>query len=191
MLSRLALLSLVLVAACAQGESGGDVDARGVDAVPTDAAPTTDAASTSTDAASGVGPDTCVQAMDLTAAAMTGPGATVTGDTTGYADDVRFADSACTGFLPDGPDAIYSVTVNAGVTITAVATPTPLPTSWDISLELVQPCAAVPTCLDGSDVISGAETVTYTTTAQGTYFIVVDGYNPGVDGPFSLNVRVQ
>jgi hypothetical protein len=114
-------------------------------------------------------------------------GTTVTGDTTGYADDVRPA-SACTGFLPDGPDAIYSVTVNAGVTITAVATPT---TGWDISLELVQPCTATPTCLDGSDVISGAETVTYTTTAQGTYFIVVDGYNPGVAGPFSLNVRLQ
>jgi hypothetical protein len=204
MLYRAVAVSLVLVAACAQGSSGGDeVDARATDAkedlvdssMP-DGPQTTDARlidapqtpiDAGIDAPPGSAPDTCVQAQDITAAAMVAGGTTMTGDTTNYADDVRPA-STCTGFLPDGPDAIYSVTVNAGVTITAVATPT---TSWDISLELVQPCAATPTCLAGSDVISGAETVTYTTTAQGTYFIVVDGYNPGVAGPFSLNVRLQ
>ena len=204
MLSRVAAVSLVVLAACAQGSSGGDeVDARGIDAkqdlvdAATSDAPGTIDASSNIDAASnvdagidappGAAPDTCAQTQDITAGAMLVNGITLTGDTTGYADDVRPA-SACTGFLPDGPDAIYSVTVNAGVTITAVATPT---TGWDISLELVQPCAATPTCLDGSDVISGAETVMYTTTAQGTFYIVVDGYNPGVAGPFSLNVRVQ
>lgn len=198
---------MVLLAACAQGTGGGDGD--DIDAPPTiDAkldnidAPTVDAPpgaidaridappsaiDAGIDAPPGAAPDTCVQALDVTAAAMVAGGTTVTGDTTGYVDDVRPA-STCTGFLPDGPDAIYSVTVNAGVTITAVATPT---TGWDISLELVQPCAATPTCLDGSDVITGPETVMFTTTAQGTYYIVVDGYNPGVAGPFSLNVRVQ
>lgn len=211
MLLRIALVSLVSlvgVASCAQGTSGGDGDDDGVDAPGADAkvdlvdAPAVDAPPGAIDAAvdappgaidggidapPGAAPDTCAQALDVTAGAMQAGGITVTGDTTGYADDVRPA-SSCTGFLPDGPDAIYSVTVNAGVTITAVATPT---TGWDISLELVQPCSATPTCLDGSDAISGPETVTYTTTAQGTYFIVVDGYNPGVAGPFSLNVRLQ
>lgn len=198
---------MVLLAACAQGTSGGDgddvdastaidakldnIDAPSVDAPPgsidaaVDAPPS--AIDAGIDAPPGAAPDTCAQAQDITAGAMMTNGITVTGDTTGYADDVRPA-STCTGFLPDGPDAIYSVTVNAGVTITAVATPT---TGWDISLELVQPCAATPTCLDGSDVITGPETVMFTTTAQGTYYIVVDGYNPGVAGPFSLNVRVQ
>ncbi len=197
MLSRVSTVLLVVLAACAQGSSGDEVDGRAVDAKQdlidapgVDAASTIDAATSidaSVDAASGAVPDTCAQAQDVTAGAMVAGGITVTGDTTGYADDVRPA-SACTGFLPDGPDAIYSVTVNAGVTITAVATPT---TGWDISLELVQPCTATPTCLDGSDAISGPETVMFTTTAQGTYFIVVDGYNPGVAGPYSLNVRVQ
>lgn len=206
MLFRAAAVSLVVFAACAQGQGGGDgddvdaraidakqdlVDAPNVDAPPgaidaaVDAPPS--AIDAGIDAPPGAAPDTCAQAQDVTAGAMMAGGITVTGDTTGYADDVRPA-SSCTGFLPDGPDAIYSVTVNAGVTITAVATPT---TGWDISLELVQPCTATPTCLDGSDVITGPETVMFTTTAQGTYYIVVDGYNPGVAGPFSLNVRVQ
>jgi hypothetical protein len=196
MLYRVAVVSLVFAAACAQGTGGEDeIDARATDGASVDVPQsTTDARidgpmpiDAAIDAPSGAVPDTCAQAQDITAGAMMAGGVTITGDTTGYIDDVR-PDSACTGFLPDGPDAIFSVTVNAGVTITAVATPT---TSWDISLELVQPCAATPTCLDGSDVISGPETVTYTTTAQGTYFVVVDGYNPGVAGPYSLNVRVQ
>lgn len=207
MMYRVAAVSLVLLAACAQGENGGGdnvdapvaIDAKvdNVDAPPTIDAPpgAIDAAidappsavDAGIDAPPGAAPDTCAQALDVTAGAMQANGVTMMGDTTGYADDVRPA-SSCTGFLPDGPDAIYSVTVNAGVTITAVATPT---TGWDISLELVQPCTATPTCLDGSDAITGPETVMFTTTAQGTYFIVVDGYNPGVAGPFSVNIRVQ
>ncbi|MBZ0236082.1 MAG: hypothetical protein K8M05_27385, partial [Deltaproteobacteria bacterium] len=138
------------------------------------------------DAPPGAVPDTCAQALDITAGAMQAGGITVTGNTTGLIDDVR--PPSCTGFLPDGPDAIYSVTVNAGVTITAVATPT---TSWDISLELVQPCSLMPTCHDGSDVISGPETVMFTTATQGTYYIVVDSWDAAVAGPYSLNVRVQ
>ena len=124
---RVAAVALVLLAACAQGSSGGDddvdahtdakqdlVDAPGPDASGTDAR--TDAQGpidASVDAPSGVGPDTCAQAEDITAGAMMQNGITVTGNTTGYADDVRPASTGCTGFLPDGPDAIYSVTVNA------------------------------------------------------------------------------
>ncbi|MBE7452385.1 MAG: hypothetical protein HS111_26940 [Kofleriaceae bacterium] len=200
---RLLAIGLVLATACAQGQGGDAVDAVApdgkedvVDGPPAvdgpradagpDAGPATDA---SVDAPAGTGPDTCAQAQDLTAAAMNAGGVTVTGDTTGYADDIR-PPSSCTGYLPDGPDAIYAVTVAAGVTITATATPTP--TTWDISLELVQPCTLTPTCLAGADAsISGPETLTYTTTAAGTYYVVVDGYNPGVQGPYALNVRLQ
>jgi hypothetical protein len=207
MLYRVGAVSLVLVAACAQGSGDGDeVDARATDAkedlidssMPDGSqsidarvdAPTTPI-DAGIDAPPGAAPDTCVQAQDITAAAMVAGGTTVTGDTTGYADDVRPASGAtCTNFIPDGPDAIYSITVNAGVTITAVATPT---TSWDISLELVQPCTLTPSCVAGEDSGFGGdpETMVYTTTAQGTYYIAVDGFNPGIAGPFSLNVRIQ
>lgn len=204
MQSRVAALTFALVAACAQGQSSGDgdeVDARDVDAKQdlvdastVDAPPSAidappGAIDAGVDAPPGAGPDTCAQAQDLTAAAMMAGGTTVTGNTVGYADDVSLP-STCTNYSTDGPDAIYSVTVNAGAVITAVATPT---TNWDISLEIVQPCALMPTCIAGRDVGFGGdpETITYTAAAQGTYFIVVDGFNPGIAGPYSLNVRVQ
>ena len=90
----------------------------------------------------------------------------------------------------DGPDAIYSVTLATGETVTATATPT---TSWDISLELVTACVYSATCAAGSDsAFEGSpESVTYTATAAGTFFIAVDGYNPGVAGPFTLSVHIQ
>ena len=95
----------------------------------------------------------------------------------------------CTGYVPDGPDHIYMVTLNAGQMVTATATPT---SSWDISLELVTPCSTSPACLAGSDaVITGAETASFTATAATTVYVVVDGYNPGVAGPYSLLVRIQ
>jgi hypothetical protein len=134
-------------------------------------------------------PDTCAQAQNLTAAAAMGTGTTVTGNTTGAADDVSSPTGTCTGYTPDGPDHVYVVTLNAGQRVTATATPT---SSWDISLELVTPCSASPTCLAGSDSsISGAETATYLATATTTVYVVVDGYNPGVAGPYSLLVRIQ
>jgi hypothetical protein len=38
---------------------------------------------------------------------------------------------------------------------------------------------------------SGAETASFTATAATTVYVVVDGYNPGVAGPYSLLVRIQ
>ena len=167
------------------------VDALPVDALPVDAPVTVDAPTTidaSTIDAGTTVPDTCAQARDLTAAATGGTGVTVTGDTTGAADDIRPA-SACTGYLPDGPDHVYVVNLTAGQTVTATATAT---TAWDISLELVTPCTLTPTCLAGADSgTTGGETAMYTATAATTVFIAVDGYNPGVQGPYSLLVRIQ
>ncbi|MCA9680532.1 MAG: hypothetical protein H6709_09395 [Kofleriaceae bacterium] len=165
---------------------GATIDATPIDATPIDATPID---AMPIDGMVGGPTDTCAQAQDLTAAANMAGGVTVVGDTTGYADDVNPA-SSCTGYAPDGPDSIYVVTLTAGQTVTATATPT---TSWDISLELVTPCATTPTCLDGADSgLSGAaETATYTAGAAQTVYVVVDGYNPGVAGPYSLLVQVQ
>lgn len=203
-------LALIPIVGCASGQSSGDdddVDARVIDATAIDTPGTvTDAAAVDApavvvDAAVDAAPiidapvdgmttgavDTCAQALDLTTAAMAAGGTTVTGDTTGYANNVEPA-TACTGYGNDGPDAIYQVTVPAGRIITASMT-----TSWDGAVEIVQPCAMVPTCLDGTDSATGAgtEIATFTTTAAGTYFIVVDSYLPSVYGAYSLNVRVQ
>ena len=208
-----AALALIPIVGCASGQSTGDdddVDARVIDAATIDSpgvevdaaaidAPATDAGAVDapTDAAVPIDApvdgmttgavDTCAQALDVSTAAMAAGGTTVTGDTTTYANNVEPA-TACTGYGNDGPDAIYQVTVPAGRVITAALT-----TSWDAAIEIVQPCAMVPTCLDGTDgtVGAGTETATFTTTAAGTYFIVVDSYLPTVYGTYSLNVRVQ
>lgn len=184
------------LAACATADTGAldapksdDDDAR-VDAPPgaIDAPLGTIDAALPIDAAMAGNPDTCTQANDLTAAAM-GAGTTVSGNTTGYADDVA-TPSACTGYTSDGPDAIYAVNLTAGQVLTATATPT---SPWDISLELVMPCTITPTCLDGADSGFGGdpEIASYTATSAVTVFVVVDGYNPGVAGAYSLNVRIQ
>ncbi len=203
-MSRAPLL-LVALAGCATGHDGGSdqpPDARigtSIDAaMPADApdlvaidAMEPDAMDevTPPDAMGPTGPvDTCAQAQNLTTGALTVPGATVTGDTTGYVDNVQ-PPSSCTGYLPDGPDAVYFVNATAGQTISATVTPN----GWDVSIYIIGACVMVPTCLDGADQFTGgtAETATYLVPTAGTYHVVVDGWNPGVEGAYSLNVRVQ
>ena len=79
--------------------------------------------------------------------AAAGAGTTVYGDTTAYVDDLHPA-STCTGYEPDGPDAVYTVTAAVGQTITA----TVAPEAWDISLYVTSDCVLVPACLSGADV---------------------------------------
>jgi hypothetical protein len=163
------------------------IDAADIDAIPIDAPPPPIDAMP-IDGATGGPPDTCAQALDLTAGALGPTGITVPGDTTGYADDVR-PSGTCTGYLPDGPDAIFYVNATAGQQITATVTPA----GWDISIYVTQTCTLDPACLTGADTgLSGTpETVSYTAATAGTYYVVVDGWNPGVQGAYSLNVRLQ
>lgn len=191
-----AVLLLVVLAACASGteDPAEKPDARAVpDAPPPpdaepgspDAVPPPDAMTTPSGMV-----DTCAEALDLTAAATGAGGTTVTGDTTGYVNDVQ-PDSSCTGYTPDGPDAIYVVTATAGQVLTATVTPTP--TAWDVSIYVTQGCTLTPTCLAGADVDAGGgpESVTHTVAANGAYHVVVDGWNPGVEGPYSLHVTLE
>lgn len=130
--------------------------------------------------------DTCASAVDITAAAMMGNGATINGNLTGFANDIQPA-AACTGYNNDGPDAVYVLSnLTAGRMITAtVSAPT-----WDSAVEIVQPCTLTPTCLVGRDA-GDPESVTYTTTAAGTFYVIVDSWDPGAYGPYTLTVRVQ
>ena len=165
----------------APGTPDADVDAAiTADAMPPDALPDAGVVTAA--------PDTCAQALDITAAAHAAGGAQYTGDTTGYADDVE--PDGCTGYTPDGPDAIYIVTLAQNETLTATATPT---TSWDISLELASNCVHAATCVVGSDsgFAGDPESITYVATTAGTFYLAVDGFNPGVAGPFTLSVHIQ
>ncbi len=165
-------LAACLAAACAQGQATADaaldapIDAPGSDGRPP-------------------GNDICAGAEDVTAAAHASGGATITGDLTGYHNDVQPA-QACTGFVNDGPDAIYEVTVAAGKTLTATLTPQ----GWDGAVEIVQPCTLMPICLAGSDGAS-PEVATYVASASATLYVVVDSFDATAFGAYTLNVRVQ
>jgi hypothetical protein len=191
---------LILLSACASGTSddpGDHPDARvvvdppdanelAIDAMPDPP----DAMLDPPDAmmTTGGAVDTCAQGLDITAGASAAGGTTVTGDVTGYANDLEPA-SSCTGYDPDGPDAVYFVTATAGQTITAAVT-----ASWDISIFVTQTCVMVPTCLIGADSSTGSpetESVTWPVTANGTYYVIVESWDAGAFGPYSLHVALQ
>jgi hypothetical protein len=196
------LAALVALAACASAREGDPLDAETkIDAGPRpdagpepdafvipDAAPGTPDATPIPDAAPVGPPDTCATANALTAGATMPGGTTVTGDNTGYANDTQ-PSSSCTGYTPDGPDAVYRVTVAAGDVITAIVTPT----AWDASIFISSTCEFAAACILGADGSAGdgAESVAVTASTAGTYFVVVESWDPGAFGPYSLRVTVQ
>ncbi|HEY5951278.1 MAG TPA: hypothetical protein VIV40_37555 [Kofleriaceae bacterium] len=141
--------------------------------------------------------DTCA---DATAAAfMLTVGTPVTGSTAGaHRDYSAGLDSqTCTGYLQPGPDVVYSVNLTMGTAYTI--TLSGLDPAYDGGVSLVGPgaatlCDAAPitTCVAGADdkFDGQTETFTYTPTADGTYFLIVDGYSAEDGGAFTLNVTM-
>lgn len=194
---RAGLLAVSLLAACAAGRPGDGGDGTAADAAPgrVDAAPgqVVDAepgaradATPATPDAMLAAPDTCAAARDLTDAAGAAGGATVTGDTTGYANDTQ-PPGSCTGFTPDGPDAIYAVDAVAGETIVASVASA----GWDVSLFIAATCAFDAACLIGADSGGATEAVQWTVAATGTYYVVVESWDPGAFGAYTLSVELQ
>lgn len=134
--------------------------------------------------------DTCAQVIDLTAGAVTPGGATTFGDTTGYVDDL-LPPTTCASYNHDGPDAMYRVDAAAGQTI--AATVTPEDSGFDIAIYIVSDCNDANSCLIESDAAlsGGAESVSYPVPTTGTYYVIVDSWDPGELGCFTLNVTVQ
>ena len=133
--------------------------------------------------------DQCSQAIDLTAAAAQPAGATVYGDTTGYASDLNPAIIAtCTGAPNPGPDAIYRVDAPAGTQVVLELAPV----DWDGAVYLLDGCAAAASCLGGEDGmgIGALDMAMITVTAADTYFIVVDSQATARAGCYTLRVRI-
>ncbi|MFU8804212.1 MAG: hypothetical protein ACNA8W_10415, partial [Bradymonadaceae bacterium] len=118
-------------------------------------------------------------------------GGTFSGDFATLTDQVSPPFGGCTGFDAPGPEAMYSVELQAGQTLTA--TLSNVDESVDLSLYLTGSCLeAATTCLTGSDVYgAAAETITYTATSDETVFIVADSYTENATGKFELDVLVQ
>jgi len=190
---RLASLLVTSAALTACASAGDSVDAKldpvdgpekAIDAPQLIDAPQAIDAPMSIDAPINVTPDTCAQAQNVTTGALVAGGITLTGNTTGYANDIQPTNN-CSGFIADGPDAIYLINVTAGQVITATLT-----TAWDSSIELTSNCTLAAACLVGQD-NGDPETFTYTAPAAATLYVIVDSWDPGAFGAYSLNVRIQ
>jgi hypothetical protein len=133
--------------------------------------------------------DRCSGAIDVTAAAIQPAGATVYGDTTGYANDLSPAIIAtCTGAPNPGPDAIYRVDAPAGAQIMLEL----VPEDWDGAVYLLDGCAAAASCLGGGDGmgVGTIETATISAPSARTYYVVVDSQATTRAGCFTLRVRL-
>ncbi|MBP9204852.1 MAG: hypothetical protein KBG28_12855 [Kofleriaceae bacterium] len=133
--------------------------------------------------------DRCAAAIDLSAAARAAGGATVYGDTTGYAGD--FAPvvlPGCTGSVAPGPDAVYRLDLQAGDQLDL----TLAPELHDGAVYLLAACGAAATCVGGADTFGpGAiDEVSLTISTTTTYYLVVDASIVTAAGCFTLTVRV-
>lgn len=127
--------------------------------------------------------DTCGQARDLTPAANQQGGATVYGNTTGYANDLTPSMLPnCTTSPEPGPDAIWRVTLTAGQSLSV----TFAPDGWSGDVYITNACTSTATCVGGGAMFTP---VTVTPTA-GTYYIIVDSRSAGASGCFALDVTI-
>ena len=99
----------------------------------------------------------------------------------------------CTDYEAVGPEVVYSVTLTAGQTITATVSATDT-NNQDTSIYLITDCAAIGTsCVAGDDAFGTDDSLTYTSIAGGTYYVVVDNYDTVInsDPTFALTVTIQ
>lgn len=133
--------------------------------------------------------DTCASAIPLAAGRTTG---TTRGATNDYSH-VRGA-GGCIDVEEDAPDVVYSVALTAGQRLTVTGT-----AAHNIALYLIGPgapsvCDATSTaCVAGVEVTGTgeAETLTYTATEAGTYYLVVDAFFAELIGTHELDVTLE
>ena len=103
--------------------------------------------------------------------------------------------SGCTNATQPGADVVYKVTLTASTAYTINLTG--LSSTFDGSLSLVGPGAAtlcdaspITTCVKGADAGGQGvnETLTFTPTTGGEYFIIVDSKEAAGKGTFSIAV---
>ncbi len=123
--------------------------------------------------------DTCDGAIALTRCSS----GTESGDLTWAINDYTTAGSSgCTGYQALAKDVVYVANLLAGDILHLVYT-TP---SHDGSLYVITDCAnSAGSCVIGED-DPEPETITWTATADGTYYIICDGYSANAGGAFTL-----
>ncbi|MDB4959513.1 MAG: hypothetical protein JWO36_7082, partial [Myxococcales bacterium] len=102
--------------------------------------------------------------------------------------------ATCTGLSQPGGDVAYSVVLAASTAYTF--TLTGVDPNLDPSISLVGPGAAAVCDVDPVNCLAGAdagalgenETLHVTTTAAGTYYVIVDSFDTATSGTFTVKV---
>ncbi|RDV39157.1 hypothetical protein DV096_00870 [Bradymonadaceae bacterium TMQ3] len=128
----------------------------------------------------------CPDAVPLTS------GVAYVGDFANYTNHFDPGYEGCTGFDAPGPDAAFSIALAAGETVTATVSNVANATN-DMALYLISDCGDErASCQAGSDLPGeGAESVTFTATEAGTYYLVTDSWTEGVTGQFEITATVN
>lgn len=114
----------------------------------------------------------------------------ITGDLFPYSNNYDPTSSGCTGYAAAGKDEVYKVDLLAGDML--IMSYTQL--SADASFYVVTDCAnVVGTCVAGADdtVTGQAEVISYTATAAGTYYIILDCYGTATGGAYTWTYTVD
>jgi len=90
--------------------------------------------------------------------------------------------NGCTGYAAAGKDVVYVASMVAGDILHLVYT-TP---AYDGSLYVLSNCADMASCVVGED-DPEPETITWTVTADGTYYIIADAYTTNGGADFTLD----
>jgi hypothetical protein len=111
-------------------------------------------------------------------------GGTISGTTAMRSNTVS---SSCGGFVMNGYDAVYRVTVAAGAHIMVSVSG-----GYPVSAYVVAPCSVVPAtpACEGNMAASAGNPIDVTTFV-GQHYVVVDGSTAGQGGTYTLTVAVQ
>ena len=126
--------------------------------------------------------DTCAGAIDI-ADCTSGH---LEGNTSAATNDYALGSPSCTGFSTAGKDVVYRLTMNAGDVVHLVYTQLQADGAFYIVSDCSNPTG---TCLVGADqtVTGQAETIDYTFTAGGIYYLILDAYTSNGGGPWTLD----
>jgi len=80
--------------------------------------------------------------------------------------------NGCTGYQAAGEDAVWKIHLTAGRTFSVTLTDE----DYDASIYLLTDCEDMNSCVAGGD---DPETFSYQTTAEGWYYLIIDGYQSG------------
>jgi hypothetical protein len=121
---------------------------------------------------------TCETAIDLCEQGLT----TFTVNTCGSVGDYSPTNS-CTGYSAGaaGEDAVYKIYLTTGETFAVDLTGE----SYDASIYLLTDCSDMNSCVAGGD---DPESFSYVATADGWYYLMIDGYASGGCGTSTVNV---